>query len=315
MVSFRYHLVSIIAVFLALAVGIAMGATVIDKATVDLLRSQISTAKAQRATTQHENDILKNEEDAIKGFEADGAPLFVQGALSGVPVMIIDMQGGTVKQNVSDVTALLVDAGANVQGSVDLTKALALDKADNTSTQLYQQLGLTGSLQADDVRKGALDKLAAWLANPGDPAAAASPNTPLAVMDKMKLVQWTHSAPPTPSTRFVVISGAQPDVPNEEVALPFTTALTLAAKNRVLAAEAGDSGIRDGAPPVPEVREVFTGPLRTSNDVKDLVTTVDNLEDPKGQVALVFALRNIPTDTGHHYGVGKHASDGFVPKS
>jgi hypothetical protein len=229
--------------------------------------------------------------------------------------MILDMQGGTVKQNVQDITTLLVDAGASIQGTVEFTKGLMLDKSDNTSTQLFQQLGLTGSLQAEDVRKSALAKLATWLGNPGDATAANADTTPLAVMDKMKLVQWTHSAPPSTATRFVVISGPTPDAPNDVVGLPFTTALAVAAKNRVLAAEAGYDGIRLDGPPDPEVREVFTGPLRTSNEVKDIISTVDNLEDPKGRVALVYALRSLPADSGHHYGVGKHASDGAVPTS
>ena len=33
MINFRFHLVSLIAVFLALALGVVMGATVIDRAT------------------------------------------------------------------------------------------------------------------------------------------------------------------------------------------------------------------------------------------------------------------------------------------
>src|SRR4051812_21496834 len=93
MVSFRYHLVSIIALFLALAVGIAMGATVIDKATVDLLRTQIRTAQAQRNATSAENKTLHDQQKSITDFEQAAAPRFVQGALTGIPVMIIDMQG------------------------------------------------------------------------------------------------------------------------------------------------------------------------------------------------------------------------------
>jgi hypothetical protein len=192
---------------------------------------------------------------------------------------------------------------------------MLLDKADNVTTDLYRQLGLSGSVQADDVRKGALNRLALWLANPGDAAAANADTTPLGVMDKMKLLQWTHSAPPSASTRYVVISGAQPEVPNEQLALPFVSALAGAAGNRVLAADAGTFGNAEANPPEPEVREPFTGPLRTDNNVKDRVTTIDNIEDIKGQVALVYALRNLPSDPGRHYGVGRHASDGRVPKS
>src|SRR5262245_49024964 len=110
MVSFRYHLVSVIAVFLALAVGIAMGATVIDKATVDLLRGQIKTARDQRNATQHQNDILATENRTIREFEDEAFPLFVQNALTGVPVMIIAIQGQNI--DAGGVKQVLVDAGA-----------------------------------------------------------------------------------------------------------------------------------------------------------------------------------------------------------
>src|SRR5205823_3900976 len=161
----------------------------------------------------------------------------------------------------------------------------------------------------------ALNRLALWLANPGDTTAANAPTTPAAVMDKLKLLQWIHSAPPSLGTRFVVISGATPDLPNDQIVQPFVSALTVATGNRVLAAEGGNLPDPSKNPPVPEVREVFTGPLRTDNNVKDRVSTVDNIEDIKGRVTLVYALRNLPTDPGRHYGLGRHASDGRVPKS
>src|SRR4051812_29061064 len=93
MVSFRYHLFSIIAVFLALAVGIAMGATVVDKATVDLLRGQISAARAQRNATQSQFESIKKQKDDQDAFEQGVFPQFVEGSLTGVPVMIVDVQG------------------------------------------------------------------------------------------------------------------------------------------------------------------------------------------------------------------------------
>ena len=40
MINFRYHLVSIVAVFLALGIGIIMGTAVIDRAVVDRLERQ-----------------------------------------------------------------------------------------------------------------------------------------------------------------------------------------------------------------------------------------------------------------------------------
>src|SRR4051812_24695487 len=166
MVSFRFYLVSITAVFLALAVGITMGATVIDRATVDLLEGQIKTARAQRDATNARNDVLNNQLTARNGVDEQLVPRFVEGTLTGVPVVVVDVEGGGVENTVDKVAELLRNAGANVQGQIDFTRALRLDKGDDTVTKLASQLGLTGSLQVEDVRKNSLTKLAQWLANP-----------------------------------------------------------------------------------------------------------------------------------------------------
>lgn len=314
MVSFRFYIVSITAVFLALAVGITMGATVIDRATVELLRTQIKTAQAQRTATSAENKSLRKQVSDLKLSDSKIVPNLVAGALTGVPVVIVAVQGPDIDRNVEDVTRVLTDAGATLQGQIGFTKGLRLDKGDNTVAQLAAQLNLTGSLQVDDVRKAALVKLAAWLASPPATADAPAPGkSPLDVMKSMGLVQQTPSMPVTATTRFVVISSATPDVPNEQVAGPFTSALALQSNSRVLAAEPGVNPEPDASPPVPEVREVFLAPLRADGSLKGKLSTIDNIEDINGRAALVYAIRELP-NTGH-YGVGAHASDGPVPKS
>src|SRR3954468_272290 len=110
MVSFRFFLVSIIAMFLALAVGITMGATVIDKATVDLLRGQIRTANTRADNTRRQNDDLSAQLDKANKFDNAAAATFVDSALVGVPVLVVGARGA--EQNVSDVTKILLESGA-----------------------------------------------------------------------------------------------------------------------------------------------------------------------------------------------------------
>jgi hypothetical protein len=293
-----------------------MGATVIDRATVDLLRSQIRTASAQRNATAAQNKILEDQLVARNELDEQLVPRFAEGTLTGVPVVILDVQGGGVEKNVDQLTLLLKNAGANVQGQIDFTRGLRLDKGDDTVTKLAAQLGLSGSLQVDDVRKNSLTKLAQWLANPTPgtvPADGGAAKTPLDVMKGLGLLQQNLSGPLSPNTRFIVVSSAAADVGNDQVAAPFTSALTLAAGQRVLAAEPGVVAKPAATPPVPAVREVFLSPLRTDPALKDKLTTVDNIEDVYGRVALIYALKNLPNLTGH-YGVGAHASE-LVPKS
>ena len=60
MINFRYHLISIVAVFLALGIGIVMGSTVIDRAIVDGLQNRIDTAEKNSIERKVENERLRD---------------------------------------------------------------------------------------------------------------------------------------------------------------------------------------------------------------------------------------------------------------
>ena len=47
MISFRFHVVSITAVFLAIAIGVVVGSTYVDRAIVDNLQHRIETVSEQ----------------------------------------------------------------------------------------------------------------------------------------------------------------------------------------------------------------------------------------------------------------------------
>ena len=59
MINFRFHIVSLVAVFLALALGIVIGSTVIDRAIVDNLNDRLDTIKRESSETDKRNDELE----------------------------------------------------------------------------------------------------------------------------------------------------------------------------------------------------------------------------------------------------------------
>ena len=61
MINFRYHLVSIVAVFLAIAIGVVIGSTVIDSATVSVLRQQQESLDNRIDNVEAENGRLSRE--------------------------------------------------------------------------------------------------------------------------------------------------------------------------------------------------------------------------------------------------------------
>ena len=61
MINFRFHVVSLIAIFLALALGVVIGAGVIDRGVVDTLNSRLDRVEAKSDRIQSANNKLSTE--------------------------------------------------------------------------------------------------------------------------------------------------------------------------------------------------------------------------------------------------------------
>jgi hypothetical protein len=91
MISFRYHLVSIVAVFLALALGVLLGTTVVNQGLIDDLNRRTDAAVKR---VDELNDQVRDLEGQVRTWEAFGAvaqPLLVDGQLVGRQAVIATM--------------------------------------------------------------------------------------------------------------------------------------------------------------------------------------------------------------------------------
>ena len=61
MVDFRYHVVSIIAVFLALALGIVVGTTALNGALLDNLKTSIDTLSTDKRALEGSVSVLREQ--------------------------------------------------------------------------------------------------------------------------------------------------------------------------------------------------------------------------------------------------------------
>ena len=73
MINLRYHIVSIVAVFLALGIGVALGSSFVDGFVVETLRRNVDSLEADRDNLRSDVDLLQNELDATR--EAHNAEL------------------------------------------------------------------------------------------------------------------------------------------------------------------------------------------------------------------------------------------------
>lgn len=65
MINLRFHIVSLVAVFLALALGIVTGSTLLDRVTVQQLESTQTQIERKIQLKSTENDALRRELDRI----------------------------------------------------------------------------------------------------------------------------------------------------------------------------------------------------------------------------------------------------------
>src|ERR1700761_7188390 len=116
----RYHIVSIVAVFLALALGIVVGTTALNGPITTDLRHQVSSLQSQNKTSaQQIKDLQANVSNSEKFATAYGSAI-VTGALTGDSVLMIAMPGADTSVK-DDLAKEITTAGGKVSGRVQLT--------------------------------------------------------------------------------------------------------------------------------------------------------------------------------------------------
>ena len=121
MIDFRYHLVSIVAVFLALAIGIVVGSTAIKGSVLTGLDlASKHELQVNRSLYAHNNQ-LKNEINADEKFAQAAEDSLLRGLLAGQHVVLV-LAPGADSPTVDGVTTALQKSGAVVTGRVVLSQ-------------------------------------------------------------------------------------------------------------------------------------------------------------------------------------------------
>ena len=348
MINLRYHIVSITAVFLALGIGLVFGAAFINSATVDVLDRNLTAIERQNEDLQTENAGLERLVGAAAAAEQElreqGLAQLVAGHLELVPVLVIAVEG--VDEDVVRATAdAVVAAGAQLGGVLWLTDRLLLDdEAEVADLADVLQLGiddparLRSSLarRVGTVLEAAAEPLPVddptlptTTTLPPDGETAVTPEPPLfAALRAAEFVELDPPAQPAPfaivpegGLRVVVVSGPGAVLPDAELVVPMLDRLTedvipQSGGPVVVAAQRGpDDGAEatESFDPALE-RVVFVGPLRTSESLRDRLSTVDDLERFTGLVAVVLALEHGRVGQLGHYGVGEGAQSLLPPQ-
>ena len=147
MIDFRYHLVSIVAIFLALAIGIVFGSTALRGVTLRALQHEANLLHNEISAKNVANGSLNQQVGADQAFASAAAPLLLAHLLDGQSVVLVTAPGAP-QQTVTGIAAAIRQAGGTVTGQVALQQQFFDTGATNENNlialaqHLAQQLAL-----------------------------------------------------------------------------------------------------------------------------------------------------------------------------
>ena len=146
MITFRYHIVSLVSVFLALAIGIALGGGPLKGEVDNSLVKELAARKKIQTEQRHEIRRLRASGAFADGYAKATAPTVLAGRLRGVPVAVVSMPGAN-RATVSYLQDLVSTSGGKLVGRYRVGDKLG----DNSNKGLVDQLGTQLEPEADDV--------------------------------------------------------------------------------------------------------------------------------------------------------------------
>jgi hypothetical protein len=314
MISLRQHIFSLVAVFVALAVGIAAGSTVVRGPLLDSLRARLESAEDNISVERAENDQLAAELAQLDGWEVDGPTQLLTGRLGGSAVILVvagdvdnDVVGGTVRSIRASAASLAgevrIDPEVFDPEQADkLYEALALDLTEvpNPAIPFGEQLGASLASVAEQIEESPTaraDRLLGATFGEFEDAGLVDlvqlNPTELDVDDVDLLVLTDRNLVHDPAD---VLAGVI------EVSDPEVAGMT------VMVAEVGRV-LQDNDSPVPS----FVGAIRDSGRLRDEVATVDNAETFLGWVAMILGLETARRGVIEHYGF-RDGADRSLPQ-
>ncbi len=336
MINFRFHLVSLVAVFLAMGLGILVGSTVIDQKIVNRLDTEIRRVSKDNDARKAESKQLAQQNSDQQDFIELTAPYAVDGRLDGQSVAIVaerGVDGGDVKKT----ETMLRSAGAFVPVVLWLDDSWLLD-TDQRTSDLQTALGVQGDQQV--MRARALDVLARRLAaappkptttttakstSTSKPASSTTgrSTTTTTVPAKVDVLSTLDSAGflsvsdgnasdlsnfPTRTGHVLVITGDKSHFAGTGMTAAIAHALVRAGVPSVVAA-IYDAGSDTDNPPE---RGASLSSVLDDRVLSKAVSTIDDLDLEQGRIGATLTLEVVASEIGH-YGYGPDASAPLPP--
>ena len=299
MVDFRYHIVSIVAVFLALGIGLLMGSGVVGEPLLDNIRSRARDVQAFNDRLKDDVVDLEEELSVARRFTETVEPMLIEGRLAGEEVVIVDLAGGDLSLDAL-MEALEDRAGATVVSIITVSDDFSLSSEEDHG-ELATITGSTTS-DPDELRQEAARQLGARIAALAGERRGGT-NRSLAYVQQLEdagfldVAEEVEAAPVPPGAKVVVAATGSSE-PLFRVDLLVTSLAQGLAASPAPVVVVEESGSAWG----------IAGSIRGDGDLSNSVGTVDNVDKLSGRIALVMALDRVEGEGVGHFGEKSGAS-------
>jgi hypothetical protein len=311
-IDFRYHLISIVAVFLALGIGILMGSLVLGESLVNQIENELKDIRDRNRTLLQSVDELQNQVQIDEDFALLARSNLIGGELNGEELVLFTYQGTDGALN-DQVRTSIEEAGGTVTSTIEATDnlnlespaerdqlALVLGSSSNESPELLAELGRALGGDAAAAANGNQPDGPPGATGPGGPGGGGLDSL-VTDLDDAGMVSLDGAGGDqeiVPSgASFVILGGAPGDPPFRLAEYTVSLADELAVDGTVVVG--AESTTSEWG---------LTTMLRADEQAQDLVNTVDHAESITGSIALVLGLEEAEDgNVGNHYGIGSGA--------
>jgi hypothetical protein len=305
-IDFRYHLVSIISVFLALAVGIVLGAGPLQANLGDQLSDQVAALRTEKQGLNDKLTVSEKQVDASNEYAAAVQQRVVRGRLTGHRAVLVVMPSadGTM---VSNLETVVTQSGGALASTVTLNPdwfdpSQAADRAQ-AARDAAAALGLGSTATGDALL---LEVLTDLMVSTTPTGTSAQRSAALKVLVDASLLDSTV-ADLAPSDLAIVVSGDYAGT--ESVVTARSDAVralvtAFAGKSRATVVAGGETLAAAGQAATSNAVQA----VREKSDTAQIVSTVDHAREGDGPATVVLAIEGSLDEKIGHYGVSAGAT-------
>ena len=313
MISLRTHAISLAAVFLALAVGVALGSGLLSNTVLSGLRDDKQELQNQINTLTDEKNALNEKLSAAGEFDAQMSPRILRDTLTDRSVVVFrtpDAAGDDVEALIR----LVGQAGGTVTGTVDLTQqfvdANAAEKLLSVVNSPIVPAGKQLSTTSVDQGSQAGDLLGIAVLINRDPKVQTVDDiqreTVLATLRDTGFITYGDQRIGAANTALIVTGGALGDDAGNRGSTVARLAAGMAPHGSGVVL-AGRDGSASGTAAV--------AVTRSDAALSSAVSTVDDVDTEAGRITSALALGDlIRGGRPGQYGIGQGATSVTVPQ-